>query len=56
MVQLDKISRLKEKKIREEQKERESIDQIYKETIIKAEQEKVFKLEELSRLKEKKIS
>ena len=45
LLQLEKISRLKEKKIKEEQQEIESVDQIYRERVAKAEQEKVFQLE-----------
>ena len=45
----------KERRLREEQEEREKLDPIYKENIAKAEQEKLIQLEEVAKFKEKRI-
>ena len=43
---------IRKNRIKEEDEERESVDQIYKEKIIKAEQEKLAQLEITTKLKE----
>ena len=55
MVQLEEVTKLKEKRITDEQQKQENINQIFKEKLEKAEQAKLAQLEEISKLKEKRI-
>ena len=55
MAHLEEVTKLKEKRIIEEQQEQEKIDQIFKQRLDKSEQEKLIQLEEATKLKENRI-
>merc|ERR1711981_391588 len=55
LVELERISQLKEKRIIDEQQKLEEMNQTYTEKLEKIENENIITLEEINKLKEKRI-